>query len=173
MQLRCNPRPLPRQFASHPKASGIVYEKDLKIGSSRLRAKLLVFKNQRHLHLFWQNVLGHRLGRFCKGAVNSLIQEVQYFGKYEKALSCRHLEADGRYFCVIGLIQTWMTVEVMTHEATHAAFCYVKRVRRSPWDVQSKDFHEEEVCYPAGKIASELTTAFWKVRELKQALPLP
>lgn len=91
MRLRTG-KPLPRSFAKHPRIRGLRHEHDICMTrGSRLRAKLLVFRTRADLRHFWRECLGkYDLGRYCAGAVNSLIQEVEYVGK----VGDRHLEAD-------------------------------------------------------------------------------
>lgn len=162
MRLIHSRHPLPRHFARHPGCKGLLLEKDLAIGSSRLRAKLLVFRNRTFLREFWKGPLGKsELGRNCDGAVNSLLVNVERFNGRGRAVA-RHLEADPRYFCIIGLIRECMGMEVIAHEAVHAGFCYVKRVKRSPWDDQAKMQDEEAVAYPAGVIAQCIGEIYWK-----------
>lgn len=162
MRLVCSKTSLPRQFINHPKAKGLVFEKDLRIGSSRLRAKLLIFKNRTVLNGFWRDVLGKgNLGRYCFGAVNGLYTEIQNVTAIGKT-SLRRLEADRRYFCVIGMIEGFFNAEIVTHEAIHASYCYCKRAVRSPWDRHAKDFDEEAIAYPAGEIANAINNVYWK-----------
>lgn len=97
------------------------------------------------------------MGRWCKGAVNGLFCEVIQFHK--DGTESSFIEADPRYFCAIGLVKGHLYGEIICHESVHAAFNYVKRVRRSPWDAHAKDFDEEAICYPAGRIAAEISNA--------------
>lgn len=162
MRLTHSKPPLPRTFTRHPKAKGIELEKDLKIGASRLRAKLLIFKTRLHLRTFWRDVL-HKsdLGRRCYGAVNGLVCEVQTVGKNGNVTN-KKLVADARYFCVIGLVKHCMSAEIVTHEAIHAGFCYAKRIKRSPWDTEALRMDEETVAYPAGEIAAKINDVMWR-----------
>lgn len=156
MRLFLRKKGIRKDFRNHPKAKGIILEKDLKIGFSKLRAKLLVFDKASNLRRFWSGPLGKGdLGRYCKGAVNGLSTEFTSFrkGKKEEAW----IEADPRYYCVIGLVSGHLYGEIICHESVHAAFNYAKRIRKSPWDECSRDFDEEEICYPAGRIAAEIS----------------
>lgn len=74
------------------------------------------------------------------------------------------INADPRYFCVIGLSlpdvrRKWMTI--ISHEAVHAGFCYAKRVTRSPW-AEKFDFDEEQIAYPSGNIASGINRQLYR-----------
>lgn len=169
MRLRCSLKPLPRVFANHPKVRGLKGEHDIRMRrGSRLFAKLLIFDSRKSLRYFWAECLGcGELGRYCCGAVNSLIQEVEFVKKGCRPVGKRHLEADARYFCVIGLIEGHLGAEVISHEAVHAGFSYAKRIRRSPWDIEAKHFDEEAVCYPAGRVSAEIARFLWAKGFLK------
>lgn len=163
MRLRLSSTPIRHVWRNHPQIQGLVLEKDLAIGTSRLRAKLLVFDKPKSLRLFWRGPLGRGdLGRRCKGAVNGLFCEVINFHKDGSESS--FLEVDPRYFCVIGLVKTHLYGEIICHEAVHAAFNYVKRIKRSPWDEHARDFDEESICYPAGRIAAEINNALYRAK---------
>lgn len=150
--------PLPRIWTNNPQVKGIVLESDLAIGSSRLRAKLLVFDKAHSLRAFWKAALGRgELGRYCCGAVNGLYREV--WSATGKQSGRSHLEVDPRYFCIIGLLKQRLSMEIISHEAVHAAFAYAKRIKRSPWDQQAQHFDEEAICYPAGRIAATINRA--------------
>jgi hypothetical protein len=153
MKLICAP-PLPRVWATHKSMRGLLLERDVPVNSGKLRAKLLVFDNTVNLRHFWRHgVSMGELGRFCKGAVNGLFHEVLTFsGPKETA----HIEADPRYFCVIGLVKGHLSAEIVAHECIHAAFNFVKRKARCPWDVLAKDMNEEAVCYPAGRLVGRI-----------------
>lgn len=166
MRLKHSRNPLPKSFKNHRAAKGLLHERDLKIGSSKLRAKLLIFKNKTSLRGFWKKALGKDIGAYCYGAVNSLCCEV---GKVDKDgnILTRHIEADKRYFCLIGLIKGHLNAEIVTHEAIHAGYCYIKRVRKTPWDEQIAHFDEESVAYPSGLIASKINDAYWSLNDKK------
>lgn len=157
MRLRHSETPLPRDWSGFPGIRGLLLDNDLQIGSSRLRAKLLVFDKPRNLRHFWKHCL-HKSdpGRECRGAVNGLISEIIRVPAKGKKQRPPTLEADSRYFCIIALVKNYLCMEVICHEAVHAAFSYSKRIKRSPWDCCTGDFHEEELCYPAGRIAAEI-----------------
>ena len=145
---------IPRDFSTHPEIKGLLLQKDIGIGHGRLKAKLLVFQSTKDLRHFWKNALEKGdLGKTCRGAVNGLFCEVLNFSKGKQTT---HLEVDPWYFCVIGLVQNYLTMEIISHEAVHAAFSFRKRKSRTPWDVQAKDMDEEGIAYPAGRIAGEI-----------------
>jgi hypothetical protein len=165
MRLRHSEKPLPTNFANHPQAKGIVTETDVRIARSRLMAKVIVFHNRKHLREFWKRVLGLDLGSKCDGAVNALIFTEQTYegGK----LTAEYLVADKRYFCVIGLLREQHNMEVISHEAVHAGFCYAKRVRRTPWNAQVKHFEEEAIAYPAGEVAAAINRIYYRLQDEK------
>ena len=163
MRLRHSKNPLRHDWINHPEAKGILVDAYITTGFSKLRAKVLVFDHTKNLRHFWNECLGRGdLGKTCRGAVNSLIHEVQFFpGKGEKPRP-PVLEADPNYFCVMGLVRGYLTTEIIAHESVHAGFAYAKRIKRTPWDQESKDMCEESVCYPAGRIAGAITSLLKK-----------
>ena len=137
---------------------GCVAEADLRATPrGRLCAKLLVFRNRLALRRFWNGKLGkeERLGLHCFGVVNGLSRWIESYDAKTDTWSRRMERCDPRYFCVIGLVVGHLGMEVITHEAGHAGFCYAKRVQRAPW-AAARDFDEEEVCDPAGMIAAAI-----------------
>lgn len=153
-------RPLPRRFDGHRHAKGLVHEADIKLTRrAKLAAKLLVFKDAASLHKFWWKSLGHELGDDCLGAVNSLSATVMTF---KRGVETIRYENDPRYFCVIGLVKGRCGMEVMAHESVHAAYAYVKRLEPPvAWARHAKHFDEEEIAYPAGRIAAEINRELW------------
>lgn len=126
-------------------------EADIFIHSrGRLAAKLLVFDKPQSLRAFWCKAVGSDIGRECRGAVNAMAQTRETVGV--KNAKPPVLTGDPRYFCIIGLCQRWLSMEVVTHEAVHAGYCYEKRVRRNLFG-KVGDFDEERIAYPAGRIA--------------------
>jgi hypothetical protein len=132
---------------------------------SRLRAKVFVFRKRSDLHRFWKDGLGktawtERLGRRCVGAVNVLSYQSISFkdGKESHPV----MVVDPRYFCVIGLVQGYLGMEIITHESTHAGFAYARRcMLRNMWG-DIGDFEDEQICYPTGRIANEILRALNK-----------
>jgi len=159
-----NPLPrIPRVWSG--RRWGIVAETDLRPSrGSTLRAKLLIFRSCRELRRFWSIALKKGdLGAYCQGAVNGLIcwkEKQSENGEWQR----RVVRADPRYFCVIGLVKTRLTMLHISHEAVHAGFCYAKRVQRRPWGL-SNNLDEERVAYPAGEIARGIN-AFLHKRKL-------
>lgn len=149
-------KPIPRCFAEHPKARGIVAEADIGIHRrGRLRAKLLIFKTTATLRRFWSKVLGKGdLDLHCRGAVNGLGYDSLSFRKPGKPIETMH--ADPNYFCLIGLVKGFVTAEIISHESVHAGFSYEKRVRRNTWG-KAADFDEERIAYPSGAVAGAIT----------------
>lgn len=160
MKLIVAKRGIPRCFSRHPAARGVVAERDLTITRrGRLAAKLLVFRRQLDLAHFWNKGLHSSIGPRCRGVVHALCHEVITIkpGKPER----RHIAADPRYYCVIGLLQGHLTMEVICHESVHVGFAHAKRIRRTPWDELAKEFDEEAIAYPTGAIASAINRALW------------
>lgn len=137
------------------KFPGLIAQTDLSIVSgSRLRAKVLVFERVTDLRKFWkEHVISYPLGK-CFAAVTGRMTEVQTV-KADGSWKRRVGELDRRYFCVIGLARRHLETEVIVHESVHAGFCYAKRAAKKPW-LEVGDFDEEEICYPAGRVAHKL-----------------
>lgn len=154
MKITHTKRALPKDWYALHKGEAFI-EKDIRVNSGRLRAKVLIFHNTKSLRKFWKSFHGASLGRKCLGVVNGLSCEIFKVEK-DGSETNRRTEVDARYFCVIGLVKNHLTLEVVTHESVHAAFCYTKRVnRKNLWhDALSND--EETICYPAGRIAAEI-----------------
>lgn len=116
---------------------------------SRLRFRLVVFRRQRDLCRYWRRAWPYAcsLGRDCRGAVHELVEH------RERADGRRRTLRDPRLFCVIGLIQSHLTMRIITHESVHAALAYHRRVgRRSYAREFIAQMEEEAICYPAGDI---------------------
>lgn len=159
MRFVPNKRSLPRTFARHPHAEGVVAETDVKpLPRGRLAAKVLVFESQPALRAFWKKWTGHDISKKCRGVVNALAQErIKFVGGERET---RTLHGDPRYFCMIGFCLGELYDEVLTHEAVHAGFCYERRVRRNMFGNAVGDFDEERVAYPVGRIAAEINDFF-------------
>lgn len=157
MILRVLKNGFPRTWAKHPRNPGTLLETDIGTGFGKLRAKLVVFRTRKDLRAFWKELLGHELGAGAMGAVNGLYSEI--IRPRKRKPDERFLRADPRYFCVIGLTKRALTMEIITHEAVHAAFAFSKRKTRNPWDCHAREFDEEAVCYPAGRIAAAINRA--------------
>lgn len=150
-------RPIPRSFVGHPKAKALVaHETDiLPSRRARLAAKLVLFSTPRDLRKFWTDVLGRPdLGRGCLGAVNAMGYHAMYV-EDDDSISKERWVCDPRYFCVIGLCLGHLSMEIISHEAVHAGFCYARRRGRNPWN-DDRSLGEEDVAYPAGAIAAAI-----------------
>lgn len=79
------------------------------------------------------------------GCVHSLSEE-----RITKQGACT-LHVDPRYFCVICLAQSHLTMEIITHEACHAGIYFAERSRHR-WPYQ-EHAPSEAICYPTGRIA--------------------
>jgi hypothetical protein len=155
MRFVADKKPLPTRWSGHRTAKNLVAEADIFIQSrGRLAAKLLIFKNPTALHRFWLSINPDcPLGRGCWGAVNALARQVEWHGRNPRPT---YMTGDRRYFCVIGLCANHLTMEIIAHEAVHAAYCYEKRARRNLFGAAAADFDEERIAYPAGRIAGAI-----------------
>jgi len=136
---------------THPGAMGVNAEADINVGGGRLALKVVVFDRQKWLPHFWRVVLGRpHLGARTLGAVNALAHETIDIrsGRPDRST----MWVDPRYFAIMGLVRGHLSMEIVTHESVHAAFCYAKRCKGNQW-AEYTDFDEEEIAYPAGRIA--------------------
>ena len=149
---------LPSKWSEVPGVKGLVAEGDVRVLKSRVKAKVLIFDSSKNLRHFWKKVLGRsELGKGCLGAVNSMRVEVVD----AKTLEYKRTEVDKTYFCIIGLIKDHLTMNIITHEAVHAAFSYDNRFGKK--NRFREDFGEDDldnmgfqegIAYPTGFIAS-------------------
>lgn len=155
MRIRHSKSPIPRRFSDHPAGGAILAEADIGLSKhARLRCKLLVFKTPTALRRFWRDALGRgELGRGCAGCVSALACQITSFRNGIE--SAPYVEADPRYFCVIGLTQGNLSMEVISHESTHAGFAHAKRHKGDFW-TDASEMGEESICYPAGRIAAAI-----------------
>lgn len=172
MQFVPNKRLIPRSFAQHPHAKGLIAEADIfPHPHGRLAAKVLIFEHHKRLQTFWKNAMGHDVGRGCRGVVNGMCTERMSVDDSGKTYNHR-LTGDPRYFCIIGLCLGYLGMEVVTHESVHAGFCYEKRVGRNYFGTPARDFDEERIAYPTGRIASAIAR-FLDKRQLYDLKPVP
>lgn len=138
---------------------GILHEVDLRVTPrARLLFKTLIFKNSSALRQFWKLSLGRdELGRWTQGAVWATFYTATASTDFRTVLI-----VDERYFCLIGLVRTHLTMEILSHEAVHAAYAYERRVKRTPWEEYVRNFPEEAIAYPAGRIAAALNREIYR-----------
>lgn len=155
MIRRHSKNPLPRIWSDHPAAKGIVGEAEIRVsGGSRLRAKLIVFESNKAMARFFKDALD-KSGVVTPDTMGICCPLTAEVFKIEKdgTESGHFWEVDPRYFCLIGLLKDHLRMEIITHEAVHAGFAYAARQNCKQW-VKGDVLDEEEVCYPAGRIAS-------------------
>lgn len=158
MKIRHSKDPLPKLFNDLPGADKALGIWDIGLTpDARLRMKLLLFRNNREMSAFWKPVMGGIPGKQCLGIVQSPGFTVY---NYESGTEKRLLEVDPTYFAVMALLEKHLTVEIICHEAMHAAFAYSNRSKKQ-WP-GSKDHPEENVCYPAGLLAARIDYALRK-----------
>ncbi len=160
MRVKHSSHPLPRYWSKLPGADKAIFVGTIfALKRSRLGLKLLVFRNRHHLRVFWMQTLKSDLGPHCLGAVNALGCERVRFLPNDREINT--LEVDPRYYAVMGLVQSHLDIETVSHECVHAAFAYYKRTGpRNLW-FNLGGCDEEGVCYPAGL----LTQAVWRTLE--------
>lgn len=162
MKVEHTKRALPNLFSRMPKWGKLVtHEGVIKLTRySGLRIKVLVFRTNRDLRMFWANALGRpELCRWTHAAVSQLgTERVSFVGTPGER---RTMFVDPRYVCVMGFIESHITTNIVAHESGHAAFAWAKRVRRNLW-LPRADFDEEDICYPLGKITESVN---WLMHE--------
>lgn len=148
-------RALPGSFVSHKHARDLVSEIDIKVtGGARLAAKVLFFRSTTALRHFWKHALNQPDRRAMACVQGLAVERIKRDGS-------RVLEVDPRFFCVMAFaLKTkikagpgWM--ELITHESVHAGLCYAKRHAKNFW-VDEGNLGEENIAYPAGKIAAAI-----------------
>lgn len=158
MKTVCLKKGLPKGM---PKGvPGLLLARDLSITNSRLKAKLMVFEKPKDLRAFWKNGLKPKsLGRHAVGAVQQLKMTYAARGRGNKP---EMMVVDPRYFCLIGLCRTHLSMEAISHEAVHAGYAFALRKMKAPWFQDIGDMKEEEVAYPAGRIAAAINRVLHK-----------
>lgn len=158
MKMVCLKKGLPKGM---PKGvPGLLLAKDLSITNSRLKAKLMVFEKPKDLKAFWKDGLKLMpLGRYAVGAVQQLKMTYAAKGKRDQP---ELMVVDPRYFCLIGLCRTHLTMEAISHEAVHAGYAFALRKMKAPWLQYIDDMKEEAVAYPAGRIAAAINRVLHK-----------
>lgn len=138
---------MPKDWTSHPKATGILREFDVRVKrGDKLRAKVLVFSGRSHLRNFWMHCLGLQdLGESVLAVSNKLAAQYNH-----SAI----IEHDPNYFCVMGFIKSQLTYANVAHESVHAAHNYAERSRTAwPGELSCP---EERICYPTGYLTEAI-----------------
>lgn len=149
--------PLPRDWRGLPGAKTALLIADITVRPrSRLRMKLLVFRANRDMRRFYDRALGRsdRLCRHTLGFVSGL--DIIHEKVPAKGPVRMRREVDPRYFAVMCFVQSALCMEVVTHEAVHAAHAYAARYK-GRWP--NHENPEERICYPAGRIAKHVNAA--------------
>lgn len=146
---------LPRDWKAIPKHGALIkHAADLRAPylGTRLRLKLLVFRDVADLRQFWKKAMGRgELGRRVIGCVNDLRATV--YGKPDYTKPVR-VEVDARYYAVLALVAGRGTnVEVVAHEAVHAAYAFDRRLGKRNRFIDPNQ-GEECIAYPAGHITA-------------------
>ena len=156
MKVRISEESLPSKFKLLD--DYIQLERDVcPVNNSRLKLKLLVFKNKKDLQKFWKKRLQRDIGNACVGAVTPLGYEVINF-----ETNVNYLCVDKKYFAIMGLCKTHLSMEVVCHESMHAGIAYAKRTKYKDFWKNIGDLDEELICYPSGRIATNINTILHK-----------
>jgi len=123
----------------------------LRVDSSRLRCRVLVFPTRGTLRAFWKAAFLSDPGPSVLGVTSTLAVEVS---RPRNTHVDPVMEVDARYVSLTGLTVPDLTLEVVAHECGHAAHAYRWRVGlRKRWP---DDNEEEQLCYPLGRLVSQL-----------------
>lgn len=151
---------LPTIFPHFP---GMAAQANIRVNGGRLRAKLVVFNTPAQLRRFWKaRVHDSDLGKGCLGAVSKMSQRVIDCGGRGEFRD--RIEADARYFCIIGLVRGHLTTRIVCHESVHAGIAYLERKTRNDWDKLAARNDEEALAYPVGEIARGIVGACERFR---------
>jgi len=147
-----------RPFPLHPlgRTAGIKTVKEFDIKVKALRCKVLVFRDAVELRRSWRKLFGDDLGAGFDGAVQDLSTLVENFAIPGKVV--RRREVDRNFFAFMALHAGNLGLDVLAHEATHAALAYVRRLgTRNVWREQPGcGSNEEALAYPVGIITYRL-----------------
>ena len=162
MQIRFSTPPLPADWSTLSGSEGIVFSGDVTVSDhSRLKAKILVFRDLAALQRFWRLGLGHRKppDDTVRAVVTGLTSIITFHPPKGTPRRPPVWQIDPVYFCVAGFVLGNLKMEYITHESVHAAYAYARRVAgRKSWP--DKENPEEHVCYPAGRIAGAINQLF-------------
>ncbi len=160
MKVVHSDKPLPHKWGGMPLGNTAVLIADVFVSRhSRLRMKLLVFEKRLHMRRFAKAALNiHLSGVNTAGFCNALGHERLKVEK-DGSTSNHRLVVDPRFFAVMCLCVDALGMEVITHEAGHAAFAYANRVKHKDLWPGQRSNDEEAICYPLGLIASRVNIA--------------
>lgn len=132
-------------------------EFDIRLPGSALRLKLLVFKAPKAMRAFWHQYVNETwLDDGCLGAVSS------FYKKCEKPDGYVYYGVDARYYAIMGLCANACTMEIISHEAGHAAMSFARRKTRA-FKARHDELPEEAWCYPLGKLTYQIADALGSV----------
>ena len=162
MRVKHSKTPFPKKVSGFPFAGPVLLDADFTVtNKGRVYVKLLVFPNQTALQRFWnKSGLFDNSGKLERDSVGvahplEVRREIYTKGQQEPVTL---LEVDPRYCAVIGLCAGYLSMNIVTHESVHAAFCFAARSSRmSTWALTPNSVPDETIAYPAGQIASKIT----------------
>ncbi len=166
MQIRFATPALPTDWSTLSASEGIVFSGDVRVSSrSKLRAKILVFRDVAALQRFWRLGLGRR--KAPEDTVRAIVSDLSSIVTFHPPKGTPRRppvwQIDPVYFCVAGFVLGHLSMDYITHESVHAAYAYARRVAgRKSWP--DKEDPEEHVCYPAGLIAGAINQLFHRYR---------
>ena len=115
-----------------------------------LRLKVILTPSRTQMREIFRVLMGSRLHPRACGYCTEWLE---IYGRLQKT------RPDSRFFAVIILPQTLLSMEVIAHEAVHAAHRFSERVRHAKWPGKP----EEKIAYPAGYITAAI--ADWLLNE--------
>jgi len=131
--------------------------------------KVLVFKSRPVMWKFWLNRrglvnVGHSFSAMCDG-----LYRIERRGKRELGSDPAFVRlVDPRYICLIGLCRNHLTENTVVHECVHAGQFYAKLDLTSPWDYLVGANRDEQVAYPAGRVAALVLRALRRAGLMKK-----
>lgn len=156
---------------------GLVSACNIHFGPEWPAAKVAFFENRKSMDHFWRKILpgycsgfpGGVRSRSYDGIVSKLQVDTldqEHFERSGGELRLKESEVDRRYFCIVGLIVTKLTPEILAHEAVHVGFAWDYRHQGQGIYADPKNY-EENVCYPAG-IFFDQVTKFIEAEKLRR-----
>lgn len=151
---------LPKRLHRIPNGvPGLVSTCDIRVGTLKRNgqtAKVAFFKDKASMKHFYDNILPYyrginehtkacrKLSRRAAGLVNKLA--IVYTSSDGKR---SYDEVDRNYFCLVCLVEGFLTAEILCHEAVHVGFAWDHRFQEDS-EFRDRNNQEENVCYPAG-----------------------
>ena len=165
--MRFRKKGLPKRLRRIPGGvPGLVSACNVHVHGETPAAKVAVFKNRKSMRHFYAKILPRymsdagmspkTLERNASGGVCKL---------WTKDKRGRDF-FDRNHFCIVLLVEGFLTAEILCHEAVHVGFAWEAWTQgKSPFP--NPENREENVCYPAGIFLDQVLT-FIKAEKLRE-----